>query len=129
MLRRRVELLLLAAALAVAPVFSARLSADEFEDQEPVGSPVTKLARGGLNLFTGWMEIPKRIHETSQNSGTAVSFTWGLLRGVGYGFVRTAAGVYEIVTFPFAAPPDYEPVIQPPYVWSDAATANNDHDF
>ena len=128
-MRRRKVVLLLAASLALAPAFSARLRADDFEDQEPAGSPVTKLARGGLNLFTGWMEVPKRIHETSQNAGATVSFTWGLLRGLGYGFVRTAAGAYEILTFPFAAPPDYAPVIQPPYVWSDTATANHDHDF
>lgn len=128
MLRRR-AVLLLALALAMSPALSLPLQADEFEDTGSTGSPLAKLARGGLNLFTGWMEVPKRIHETSQNSGATVSFTWGLLRGLGYGFVRTAAGAYEIVTFPFAAPPDYEPVIQPPYVWSDTATANNDHDF
>lgn len=128
MLQRR-AVLLLALALAASPVFSLPLHADEFEDTAPAGSPLSKLARGGLNLFTGWLEIPKRVHETSQNSGATVSFTWGLLRGLGYGFVRTAAGVYEIVTFPFAAPPDYEPVIQPAYVWSDTATPSNDHDF
>lgn len=129
MLRRRAVLLLLTLALAVSPLYSLSLYAGDLEETEAAGSPLAKLSRGGLNFFTGWLEIPKRIHETSQNSGATVSFTWGLLRGLGYGFVRTAAGAYEIVTFPFAAPPDYEPVIQPPYVWTDTATASNDHDF
>ena len=79
----------------------------------------TKLTRGFVNLITGWVEIPKRIQETSQSSGAFAGFTWGLLRGIGYGFIRTAAGGYELVTFPFPAPPGYEPVMEPEYVFSD----------
>ena len=76
-----------------------------------------KLARGVVNTVTGWVEVPKRIHQTSQTSGTAAGFTWGLVRGLGYGFIRTVGGIYETVTFPFPAPPDYRPVIQPDYVF------------
>lgn len=83
------------------------------------GGPTTKLGRGIANVITGWVEIPKRITETSQTQGVAAGITWGLLRGFGYGFVRTAAGFYEFFTFPFSAPPDYEPVIQPEYVFME----------
>lgn len=76
-----------------------------------------KLTRGGINTVTGWVEIPKRIQETAETSGGFAGFTWGLLRGLGYGFVRTSAGLYEVFTFPFPAPPDYEPVMQPEYVF------------
>ena len=79
----------------------------------------TKLLRGATNVVTGWVEIPKRVYETSQEQGAAAGLTWGLLRGFGRGFVRTAAGFYELVTFPFPAPPNYEPVIQPEYVFVD----------
>ncbi len=82
------------------------------------GKAFTKLSRGVVNLFTGWVEIPKRIQETTQDSGAAAGFTWGLLRGIGHGFIRTAGGAYEIVTFPFPAPADYEPLLQPEYVFS-----------
>ena len=85
------------------------------------GGAVTKLGRGFVNLVTGWVEIPKRINETSQQQGTAAGLTWGLLRGLGYGFVRTAAGAYEVLTFPFPAPPNYTPVIQPEYVFNEGA--------
>jgi len=78
---------------------------------------LNKLARGVTNLVTGWVEVPKRVQETTGTSGAAAGFTWGLLRGAGHGFVRTAAGVYETVTFPFPAPPDYRPVIRPAYVF------------
>ena len=78
----------------------------------------SKLLRGLTNVVTGWVEIPKRVNETTNQSGALSGFTWGLARGVGYGFIRTAGGVYEVVTFPFPAPPDYRPVMQPPYVFS-----------
>ena len=81
------------------------------------GKAMGKLARGAVNIFTGWVEVPKRIHETSQESGIATGLTWGTLRGLGYGFVRTAAGLYELFTFPFPAPVDYEPVMRPEYVF------------
>jgi putative exosortase-associated protein (TIGR04073 family) len=82
------------------------------------GSAFTKLTRGAVNLVTGWVEIPKRVQETSGTDGAAAGFTWGLLRGLGHGFIRTAAGAYELVTFPFPAPPGYAPVIQPVYVFT-----------
>ena len=81
------------------------------------GTAVKKLARGATNTFTGWVEVPKRIQETSQESGAGAGFTWDLLRGLGYGFFRTAAGLYEVITFPFPAPPGYAPVIQPEFVF------------
>jgi putative exosortase-associated protein (TIGR04073 family) len=92
------------------------------------GKAFSKLTRGAVNLVTGWVEIPKRIQETSQDSGAAAGFTWGLLRGLGYGFIRTAAGGYELVTFPFPAPPGYEPVINPEYVFtSEEADSSNQY--
>lgn len=77
-----------------------------------------KLVRGLTNFATGWVEIPKRVNETTTQSGALSGFTWGLLRGFGYGFVRTAGGAYETVTFPFPAPPGYRPVIHPVYVFT-----------
>jgi putative exosortase-associated protein (TIGR04073 family) len=78
---------------------------------------LSKLTRGLVNLLTGWVEIPKRAHETTQASGPGAGFTYGLLRGLGHAFVRTAGGAYEAATFPFPAPSGYRPIIQPPYVF------------
>ena len=105
--------LLTAVVLVLGPAIPAHAEGME------AGKAVTKLGRGAVNLFTGWVEIPKRIQETSIQSGAAAGWTWGLLRGLGHGFIRTAAGAYELVTFPFPAPPNYEPVIQPEYVFTD----------
>ena len=105
--------IVLAAVLAVGSVPACAEPMD-------AGKAVTKGTRGVVNLVTGWVEIPKRIQETTTASGAAAGFTWGLLRGLGYGFVRTAAGVYEILTFPFPAPPAYESVIEPEYVFTSS---------
>ncbi len=78
-----------------------------------------KLGRGLINLITGWVEVPKRMDETNKRSSLGPALTIGLLRGLGHGFVRTTAGAYEIVTFPFPAPPDYRPIVQPEYVFTN----------
>lgn len=76
-----------------------------------------KLLRGIVNLLTGWVELPKRVHETTLRSGAGAGFTYGFVRGLGYGFIRTSGGAYEVITFPFPAPPDYKPVMQPAYIF------------
>ena len=91
------------------------------EGQIKAGGAMSKLGRGFVNLVTGWVEIPKRIHETSQSQGAAAGLTWGVLRGIGHAFIRTAAGGYELITFPYPSPPDYTPVIQPEYVFTEDA--------
>lgn len=88
------------------------------------GKAFTKLTRGFINTITGWVEVPKRVQETSAASGPLAGFTWGLLRGFGYGFIRTAAGLYEVFTFPFPAPSGYEPVMHPEYVFQEDASAS-----
>ena len=102
--------------LAACVVLSTAPSA--FAEPMDAGKAFTKLTRGFINIVTGWVEIPKRISETSRSAGAWSGYTWGLLRGLGHGFIRTAAGFYEFVTFPFPAPPGYEPVIQPEYVFT-----------
>ena len=82
------------------------------------GGAFGKLSRGFTNLVTGWVEIPKRIMETTGTSGAFAGWTWGVIRGMGYGFVRTAGGLYETVTFPFPAPTEYRPIIRPTFVFS-----------
>lgn len=79
---------------------------------------LVKLIRGVTNMLTGWVELPKRIHETAHTSGAMAGFTYGLVRGIGYGFVRTLGGAYEVVTFPFPAPPGYRPVMRPAYIFT-----------
>ena len=112
MSRRGMGIALAAAVMTLA--WSRQAAAEPMSTEKAFG----KLARGAVNALTGWVEIPKRAHETTQQEGAIAGFTWGLVRGFGYGFIRTAAGLYEFVTFPFPAPPGYAPVIQPEYVFT-----------
>lgn len=80
-------------------------------------SPGDKLVRGLANVFTGFIEIPRNIFNTTQERNLLEGWTVGLAKGVGYTGLRMLSGAYETVTFPFPVPRNYEPVIRPEYVW------------
>ncbi len=81
--------------------------------------PAKKLGRGLANILTGWVELPKNIYDTSVEENVLSGLTMGLAKGVGMSIVRTGAGVYETVTFPFPIPEDYQPVLEPEFVFSE----------
>ena len=81
--------------------------------------PARKLLRGCANLMTGWVELPKNIYDTSVEENVLSGLTMGLAKGIGMTIVRTGAGVYETVTFPFPIPEDYQPVLEPEFVFSE----------
>lgn len=78
-----------------------------------------KLGRGLANTTTGFVEIPKKVFLISKNDNPLLGMTWGWVKGAGVGLLRTAAGVYETVTFPIPAPANYEPIIQPEFVFEE----------
>lgn len=78
-----------------------------------------KLARGFVNILTGWVEIPKNIYDSSVEDSIFSGLTVGLVKGIGMAIVRTGAGVYETVTFPFPIPEDFAPVLEPEYVFGE----------
>lgn len=45
-----------------------------------------------------------------------MGLTIGLAKGLGMSVIRTGAGIYDAVTFPFPVPQDYEPLLEPEYV-------------
>ena len=78
-----------------------------------------KLGRGLVKTVTGVVEIPKNVYLISKNDNVLLGLTWGWVKGIGVGLLRTAAGVYETVTFPIPAPADYEPIIHPEFVFEE----------
>lgn len=74
-----------------------------------------KLGRGLVNVATGWVEIPKNIVNTSQDSNVGIGVTWGLVKGIGHTLGRTLVGAGELATF-FV--PTAE-IIHPPYIFED----------
>ena len=81
--------------------------------------PAKKLGRGLANILTGWIELPKNIYDTSVEDKPLAGLTIGLAKGIGMTIVRTGAGIYEVVTFPFPIPEDYGPVLEPEFVFSE----------
>lgn len=79
--------------------------------------PFSKLGRGVANTLTGWVELPKNVYATSVEDNAFTGATLGLAKGVGMTIVRTGAGIFEIVTFPFSTPENYKPILEPEYVF------------
>ena len=99
------------AAMAQAP--------DVSRDQSQVGKMMNKLGRGIINVYLCWVEIPRSIaiewERTDPVTGTVV----GAVKGIGWGFARFATGIFEVYTFPFPVPGNYEPLIEPEWIITD----------
>lgn len=74
--------------------------------------PEKKLGRGINNLteFARMGEIRRSVEQTALFDGPEVAYTTGVIRGFNRSVVRTAVGLYEVVTFPL---PSYDPVLKP----------------
>jgi putative exosortase-associated protein (TIGR04073 family) len=80
--------------------------------------PVNKLGRGIANMATGWYEIIREMISVTTNQGDVAGLFLAPFTGTWKAIVRTAAGAYETVTFLIPYPPDYEPIVQPEYVFT-----------
>ena len=92
-------------------------------------TPQRKLMRGTVNLMTGWVEVPKNIYDVSIENGIRSGLTKGTASGVALAIVRTGCGVYEMATFPFPVPDNYEPIMYPEYVLSNTVNLKNNIDI
>ncbi len=81
--------------------------------------PMRKLGRGLANTVTGVVEIPKKVYLISKKDNIVLGLTWGLIKGAAVGLLRTAAGVYETITFPIPAPANYESMVHPEFVFEE----------
>ena len=77
-----------------------------------------KAGRGLAAITTPFLEIPGNIVDTSERHGYLSGWTVGLAKGIGMTVVRPLVGVYELVTAPFPAPANFEPILEPEYPWS-----------
>ena len=89
---------------------------DLYREKSDVGKMMTKLGRGFVNVLTGWIEIPKNIAETWKETDPFTGFVVGTVKGMGWGWARTCTGFYDITTFLFPVPEDYESLIEPAYI-------------
>jgi putative exosortase-associated protein (TIGR04073 family) len=84
--------------------------------------PEEKLGRGVNNLteITRLGELRRSIEQTSVLDNRDLAYTTGLFHGIDLTAARTAAGFYEVATFPFPnhSPKNYGPI------WTDILPEN-----
>ncbi len=110
---------LLATALLIA--LAAICRADIQDPPSNDYGPTRKLGRGVSNLLFGIAELPVSVATVNTNEGNSAAGGYGVVRGVGRSVMRTASGVFEILTFPFPlVRGTYYPVLEMDTHWIHA---------
>jgi len=79
--------------------------------------PKDKLSRGTANVLSALLEVPQNIDiEWKQSKNASVGIFTGFFKGSFWGAARCVSGLWDIVTFAFPKPADYNSIIQPEYV-------------
>ncbi|MDD5645378.1 MAG: exosortase system-associated protein, TIGR04073 family [bacterium] len=76
-----------------------------------------KLCRGIANIATGWVEIIRTPYEESMATNPIRGLTVGLFKGIVMAIARTGSGAFDVVTFPFPFPNDYDSLVTPEFVF------------
>lgn len=103
----------------IALLLILNIAVPSFAQGDVIAKMGKKLIRGLVNCATGWWEIPKNVYDTSVEHNPLMGITLGTLKGAGWTVVRTGAGAYDIATFLFPIPADYEPILEPEFVFTE----------
>lgn len=111
-------------ALAPTTSYAARTTEEDvYRENTDIQKIFHKLGRGIVNVLTGWVEIPKNVAQEWRETDPFTGTVLGLVKGVGWAVARTFAGFYEVISFPFPVPRNYEPIMEPefilPTVWGE----------
>lgn len=74
-----------------------------------------KMLRGVANISTSFLEIPKNIINTTNESNIIYGLLGGSIKGAMHTIARTFCGIADIVTFPLHT----KPIVYPALVWDD----------
>lgn len=77
-----------------------------------------KLGRGLTNIVTGPLEFGEAIELGVAESGFYKGVCYGAIKGVVKSVARVLAGVYEVVSCPIEYPADFQPVIEPEFIFA-----------
>ena len=94
--------------VCIAPAFAAK-------------NPSDKLARGFANVLSAPMELPKQIDvewkaAAKKKSNIGAGILAGTLKGLAYTVGRLGSGIWDVISFPFQVPKNFEPVMKPDFV-------------
>lgn len=117
-------------ALTLAPVSAQQVSAQSVASTElerensDINKMFHKLGRGVVNVLTGWIEIPKQTAAEWRRTDPFTGTVLGVIKGSAFAVARTFVGFYEVISFPFPIPRDYQPLMEPefvlPTVWGES---------
>jgi putative exosortase-associated protein (TIGR04073 family) len=93
--------------------------AEELPKPTDVQRAFTKLGRGLSNILLGWAEIPLAMDRAvKERKDFGYFIATAPVLGTARAFMRTGAGVFEVVTFPFSdRDVNYEAVLEPEYIF------------
>jgi putative exosortase-associated protein (TIGR04073 family) len=116
-----VAAVLLVALLAPTTAVWAQSYDPEEELRPPTGfeKAMTKLGRGVSNIMFGWAEIPVTF-DKKMKQGKPLAYLLGVVPVLGgaRAVMRTATGVFEVLTFPVSdRDVNYEAVLEPEYIF------------
>jgi len=84
-------------------------------EQEKKSSLDNAFLRGTINVLTSWLEVPREL--CYENSKLPVLGTIpGAVKGVSFTFLRTFAGVVDILSMGYSGDGIYDEFV-PKYVW------------
>ncbi len=81
-------------------------------------SAVRKLGRGIANVVTSPLEVCVSVYHIFSTEGPAAAATYGVVDGVVKTTMRAGVGVFEVITFPFPFPAEYDPILEPEFLLS-----------
>ena len=86
--------------------------------------PGKKLYRGAVNIVTAPVEIPKqaRAYWIEGAQKTPHILVWigsGAAWGIVQAFKRAGSGLWDVVSFPFEKPAEYQPLMKPAFVFDE----------
>ena len=106
--------LLFGALLTVSPISQA--DEDDRDIVYPYGEKVgDKAMNGATNIATAFLEIPKNIINTTNESNVAYGIIGGTAKGIIHMSGRMIMGLADLITAPIPT----KPVTEPAYVWDD----------
>lgn len=113
-------LLFLAISFTLLSPFALAADKPQPATPEPMSGPLKKFNRGIINIVTSPIEIARQVDLSWKEGAQAKSVDRGIFSGIIKGIMYTAgrmsSGIWDVVSFPFQTPKNYDSIMKPDYV-------------
>ena len=98
------------------PVMGLKYSPPPALNSESYGQTISrKLGVGFSNMTLGWLEIPKNVINTMNDSNFALGILGGTAKGILHMGGRVMTGIVDVMSFPVPT----QPLTTPQFVWDN----------